>query len=183
VAKSQYCSPRRTLRAPPRRTCCERRQSEHRTRTMSSGCWSRRSRARRSSCQVTVNFFGADGALIGEPKTVQSKPEESKSVAASDPPRLVRAAVSVDHVTDSPQLCALKASLEVFDARTGTTFVSIPGEFINGNAECAPTAPAPTVAATSTPSRANAAPLATLSTSGMTKRPRVGTPACKAPGL
>jgi hypothetical protein len=130
-----------------------------------------------SSCQVTVNFFGADGAFIGESKTVQLKPGESISVPASDPPRLVRAAVSVDQVADLPQLCALRTSLEIFDVRTGTTFVSVPGEFINGNTEYAPTAPPPAVAAKSTPKRTNAAPLATMSTSGIAKRPTVGTPA------
>jgi hypothetical protein len=130
----------------------------------------------RSSCEATVRFFGADGALIGQPKNVQLKPGESLSVAASNPPRLVRAAVSVDHTTDLPQQCALKTSLEIFDVRTGTTFVSIPGEFTRGSIECVPTAPGPAVAAKTTPKRASPGPLATSSTSGSAKRPTDGTP-------
>jgi hypothetical protein len=86
-------------------------------------------------CQVQVRFFGADGSLIGEATTVQLKAGESTSVSASNPSKLVRATVNIGDVVDSAKPCLLKTSVEVFDVQTGVTFVSIPGESIDGNAE------------------------------------------------
>src|SRR6202021_1399490 len=86
-------------------------------------------------CQVQVRFFGADGSLIGEATTLQLKAGESTSVSVSNPSKLVRATVSIGDVVDSAKLCLLKTSVEVFDVQTGVTFVSIPGESIDGNAE------------------------------------------------
>jgi hypothetical protein len=86
-------------------------------------------------CQVQIRFFGADGSLIGEATTVQLKAGESTSVSASNPSTLVRANVSIGNVVDAAKLCLLKTSVEVFDVQTGVTFVSIPGESIDGNSE------------------------------------------------
>ena len=86
-------------------------------------------------CQVQVRFFGADGSLIGEATTVQLKAGESTSVSASNPTKLVRATVNIGDVVDGAKPCLLKTSVEVFDVQTGVTFVSIPGESIDGNAE------------------------------------------------
>jgi hypothetical protein len=86
-------------------------------------------------CQVQVRFFSADGSLIGGATTVQLKAGESTSVSASNPSKLVRATVNIGDVVDSAKLCSLKTSVEVFDVQTGVTFVSIPGESVDGNAE------------------------------------------------
>jgi hypothetical protein len=86
-------------------------------------------------CQVQVRFFGADGSLIGEATTVQLKAGESTSVSVSNPSKLVRAAVNIGDVVDTAKPCLLKTNVEVFDVQTGVTFVSIPGESIDGNAE------------------------------------------------
>lgn len=79
-------------------------------------------------CQVHVSFFGADGRLIGQETTLQLKAGESTSVEASQPLKLVRGVVSTG--VDDPAVCTLRTSVEVFDKQTGTTFISVPGEFI-----------------------------------------------------
>jgi hypothetical protein len=86
-------------------------------------------------CRVHVGFFDADGTLIGEAMTVQLKAGESTSVLASEPPKLVRATVSVSEGVDSAKMCSLKTRVEIFDAQTDVTYVSIPGEAINSNSE------------------------------------------------
>lgn len=86
-------------------------------------------------CRVQVSFFNADGSLIGDATTVQLKPGESTSVPASDPVKLVRAVVSVADVADATKVCALRTSLEVFDAQTSTTFVVVPGESYGSSSE------------------------------------------------
>jgi hypothetical protein len=86
-------------------------------------------------CLVQVSFFGADGSLIGNATTVQLKAGESASVPASNPSKLVRANVSIGDVVDPTRVCALRTTVELFDVQTGTTFVSIPGEFIGINSE------------------------------------------------
>ena len=86
-------------------------------------------------CQVQFHFFGADGSLIGEATSVQLKAGESTSVSASNPSKLVRATVNIGGVIDNAKLCLLKTSVEVFDVQTGMTFVSIPGESIDGSSE------------------------------------------------
>jgi hypothetical protein len=86
-------------------------------------------------CQVQVRFFDADGSLIGDATTVQLKAGESTSVSASNPSKLLRATVNIGDVGDTAKLCLLKTSVEIFDVQTGMTFVSIPGESIDGNSE------------------------------------------------
>lgn len=86
-------------------------------------------------CNVQVSFFGADGSLIEKTTTVQLKAGELTSVPASNPPKLVRAAVSID-AASPPNACALRTTLEVFDVQTGTTFVVVPSENIDSNNEC-----------------------------------------------
>ena len=115
-----------------------------------------------SPCPVQVSFLDADGALIGEATTVQLRPAESTSVQASQPSKLVRAVVSVGDAANFASVCAIKTNLEVFDAQTGTTFVSVPGGSDRG--ECsAPLAPAPSVPRKSVPGQVNAtAPVATF---------------------
>jgi hypothetical protein len=109
-----------------------------------------------SPCPVQVTFVGGDGSLMGDATTVQLKPGESTSVPTSVPASLVRAIVSIGNVPDSPKLCALRTSLEVFDAQTGTTFISIAGESNVGNGECS--APARVLGASkSAPGRENTA--------------------------
>ena len=81
-------------------------------------------------CQVQVSFFGADGSLIGDAKTVQLKAGESTSVPLSEQSvKLARAVVSTADV-DLAGICELKTSVEIFDKETGTTFNSILGESI-----------------------------------------------------
>jgi hypothetical protein len=89
-----------------------------------------------SPCPVQVTFVGADGSLMGDATMVQLKPAESTSVPTSVPASLVRAIVSIGNVPDSPKLWAFRTGLEVFDAQTGTTFISIAGESNVGNGEC-----------------------------------------------
>jgi hypothetical protein len=86
-------------------------------------------------CQVQVRFFGADGSLIGDATTVQLKAGESTSVSASNPSKLLRARVNIGDVGDTAKLCLLKTSVEIFDVQTGMTFVSIPGESMDGSSE------------------------------------------------
>jgi len=83
-----------------------------------------------------VSFFGADGAPIGDPTTVQLKAGESTSVPAVRPSKLVRAIVSIDDVIDSAKLSALRTRVEIFDVQTDTIFVSVSGEAIGSNNEC-----------------------------------------------
>jgi hypothetical protein len=87
-------------------------------------------------CQVQVSFFGTDGTLIDSATTVQLKAGESTSVSASHPSKLVRATVSIRDAVNPANLCALKTSLEVYDERTSTTFVTVPGEFVGSNSAC-----------------------------------------------
>ena len=85
---------------------------------------------------MQVSFFGADGAPIGDPTTVQLKAGESASVPAVRPSKLVRAIVSIDDVIDSAKLSALRTRVEIFDVQTDTIFVSVSGEAIGSNNEC-----------------------------------------------
>jgi hypothetical protein len=116
-------------------------------------------------CQVQVSFFNADGSLIGNATTVQLKPGESTSVPASHPSKLVRAVVSVADVADTTKVCVLRTSLEIFDAQTGTTFVSVPGES-NGSGS----------KSKSVSGRENSTPIATPSPSGGTVSPKPRSP-------
>ena len=114
-------------------------------------------------CPVEVSFFDADGAGIGEVINVQLKSGQSASVSASHPVGLVRAIVSVDEGPDTATVCALRASLEVFDTQTGTTFVSISGESPGGNGECgASTVPTLATAPKNNRSRENTASRSSL---------------------
>jgi hypothetical protein len=79
-------------------------------------------------CPVHVNFFGADGRLIGQETRLQLKAGESAAVEALQPSKLVRAVVSTS--VEDPAVCTLRTGVEVFDKQTGTTFVSVPGEII-----------------------------------------------------
>jgi hypothetical protein len=129
-------------------------------------------------CQVQVSFFGADGSLIGNATTVQLKPGESTSVPASHPSKLVRAIVSVGDFADPAKVCALRTSVEIFDAQTGTTFVSVPGESNISNSECGVSvAPALGAARKSESSGENSAPnAASSSLSGGTVSPKPRSP-------
>jgi hypothetical protein len=127
-------------------------------------------------CPVEVSFFDADGAGIGEVINVQLKSGQSASVSASHPVGLVRAIVSVDEGPDTATVCALRASLEVFDTQTGTTFVSISGESPGGNGECgASTVPtlatAENTASTSSLGKDNSGNRAVAPTSAVSGRP------------
>jgi hypothetical protein len=133
-------------------------------------------------CQVQVSFVGADGSLIGAATTVQLKPGESTSVPASHPSKLVRAIVSVGDVADPAKVCELRTSLEVFDLQTGTTYVSVPGEFHGSDSECrAPGTSSLGATRKSVPGRENSAPTATSSLSGRKVLPKTGSPPATPP--
>ncbi len=87
-------------------------------------------------CQVRVSFFSADGSLIGNATTVELKAGELISVPAAQPSKLMRATVSIGDIANTAKVCALRTNIEIFDVQTGTTFVSVPGEFIGRNSEC-----------------------------------------------
>ena len=87
-------------------------------------------------CPVQVSFFGAGGSLIGHAMTVQLKAGESTSASASQPPKLVRATVSISDTVDRARVCELNARVEIFDVQTDMTFVSLPGKSLNSNSEC-----------------------------------------------
>lgn len=89
-----------------------------------------------SPCQVQVKFFGPDGSLAGEVAALQLKPGESRSVAASHPPHLLRATVGVESNVETSKACELKARVEVFDVQTGTTFVSVAADPSSSRSEC-----------------------------------------------
>jgi hypothetical protein len=129
-------------------------------------------------CPVQVKFFGADGSLIDNATTVQLKAGESTSVPASHPSKLVRAIVSIGNVVDPTKVCALRTSVEIFDVQTGTTFVSVSGEFVGSNSECiVSVAPALGAARKKLSSRENSAPIATSSSfSGGTVSPKARSP-------
>jgi hypothetical protein len=132
-------------------------------------------------CQVQVSFVDADGSLIDNVTTVQLKPGESASVSASRPSKLVRAIVSIGDVPDPAKFCELRTSLEVFDLQTGTTYVSVPGEFYRGPNECtASVAPSLGAARKSVSGRENSAPIATSSLSGRKVSPKTAPPAVAA---
>jgi hypothetical protein len=114
-------------------------------------------------CPVQVSFFGADGSLIGKAATMQLKAGESTSVSASHPSKLVRAIVSIGDVVDPAKVCALRTSIEIFDVQTDTTFVSVPGEFIDNNGCVVSVAPALGTARNTVAGRRNSAPGATSS--------------------
>jgi len=112
-------------------------------RTIISNVLAAPNEANASSCPVELRFFGPDGALIGEAKTVELRSGESTSVTAAHASNLVRVMVSVGDVADPAKACAIRTNLEVFDAQTGTTFVSVLGESIGADGGCrAPVAPA-----------------------------------------
>ena len=129
-------------------------------------------------CQVQVSFFGADGSLIGNAMMVKLKAGESTSVVASQPSKLVRTIVSIGgDAVNSAKACALRASVEIFDLQTDTTFVSIPGESIGSNSECSgPAAPALVVAPRNISGRKNSGPVATSSLPGGTVSPKARSP-------
>jgi hypothetical protein len=132
-------------------------------------------------CRVQVSFFNADGSLIGNVTTVQLKPGESASVPASHPLKLVRAVVSVVDVADAGKVCALRTSLEIFDAQTNTTFVMVPGE-PNGSSSERSVSAAPAVggAQKSISGRENSAAIATPPPSGGTVSPKPRSPVAAA---
>jgi hypothetical protein len=128
-------------------------------------------------CPVQVSFFGADGSLIGNAMMVKLKAGESTSVVASQPSKLVRTIVSIGDAVDSAKACALRASVEIFDLQTETTFVSIPGESIGSNSECSGSAaPALVVAPRNISGRKNSGPVATSSLPGGTVSPKTKPP-------
>lgn len=94
-----------------------------------------------AACPVLVRFFGPDGNLLGSEKEIGLTAGASTSIAAEAPSAgLVRAIVSVKG--DPQSVCAIKASFEVFDVRTGATQAVLPGKECLGNGECsAPLAP------------------------------------------
>jgi hypothetical protein len=96
-------------------------------------------------CPVEVRFVGADGALLGETRILQLDSGVSSSVSAVRPSSLVRAIVNIGEGSAAGKACAIRTSLEVFDAQTGTTFLSVPGESNVATRECITTelAPAP----------------------------------------
>src|SRR6266481_2627941 len=59
-----------------------------------------------SECPVLVRFFGADGTLIGDARTVRLKPGASVSVPAAPSSGLVRAIVSVTADASNPNKIA-----------------------------------------------------------------------------
>lgn len=87
-------------------------------------------------CQVQVKFFDPDGSLVGDATTLRLKAGESRSVAASQPSQLLRAAVSIDAGFDSAKVCDLKARVEIFDLQTGTTFISVAADPLDVAGEC-----------------------------------------------
>lgn len=105
-------------------------------RAIVSNVLARTSATHLAPCQVQVSFFGADGSPIDSATTVQLNAGESTSVPASRPSKLVRATVSIGDVVDPANVCALRTSLEVFDVRTGTTFVTVPSEPVGSNSAC-----------------------------------------------
>jgi hypothetical protein len=116
-------------------------------------------------CPVEVRFVGADGALLGETRILQLDAGVSSSVSAVHPSSLVRAIVNVGEAGPATKTCAIRTSLEVFDAQTGTTFLSVPGESSVATRECITTevALAPVAARKIVPSR----PPASNSTFGL----------------
>ena len=90
-----------------------------------------------SPCQVQVKFFGPDGSAAEEVAALQLKPGESRSVAASHPPHLLRVSIGVESNVETSKACELKARVEVFDVQTGTTFVSVAADPSNSRSECA----------------------------------------------
>ena len=133
---------------------------------------------RPAPCQVQVSFFGPDGSPIGSATMVQLKAGESASVVASQPSKLVRSVVSIGNVADPAKVCALRTNVEIFDVQTGTTFVSVPGESINGSTECSVSpASALLLARRNLFGRKNSAPVATSSSpSGGTVSPKTRSP-------
>jgi hypothetical protein len=88
-----------------------------------------------ADCPVIVRFFAADGALLGSEKEVDLKAGASTSIVAEGASAgLVRAIVSLKG--DPQSVCAIKASVEVFDAKTGATQAALPGKECIGNGEC-----------------------------------------------
>jgi hypothetical protein len=102
-----------------------------------------------TECPVLVRFFGADGALIGDARTVRLRPGASVSVPAAPSSGLVRAIVSVtadasnpNKIADPRGICAIRTTLEVFDVGTGRTLFLIPSSnACLGNGACSATLP------------------------------------------
>jgi hypothetical protein len=88
------------------------------------------------ACPLIVRFFDTEGALVGSEQNAHLMPGASATVTASSQPGLVRATVSVAKFSDPKRACGVKASLEVFDMRTGGTVLLIPSDTCIGNGAC-----------------------------------------------
>lgn len=99
--------------------------------------------SRPADCPVLVRFFDAGGTLLGSGKEANLKAGASTSISAeSSSAGLVRAIVSIKGFADPQSVCAIKASLEVFDVGTGATQAALAGQDCLGNGACsAPLAP------------------------------------------
>jgi hypothetical protein len=91
------------------------------------------------ACPLVVRFFDAEGTLIGSEQTAHVTPGASASVASPSRSGLVRATVTVVNFSDPKKACAVKTSLEVFDAHGGGTLFVIPSETCLGNGACSAT--------------------------------------------
>jgi hypothetical protein len=105
-----------------------------------------------NACPLEVQFVDGEGSPIDDPIPVQLKPGASAAVAASHASKLVRTIVRIADVADAAKACTIKASVEVFDAQTGTTFAALAGG--PSEAECnAPGVPASPIARKNAPRR------------------------------
>jgi uncharacterized cupredoxin-like copper-binding protein len=96
-----------------------------------------------AACPVVVQFFGADGSLVGSAKTVDLNPGTSASVAAKSESGMLRAIVSVhadasnpSEVADPGGICAIRTTEEVFHRGSGQTLQAIPSVECLGNGAC-----------------------------------------------
>ena len=99
------------------------------------------------ACPVLVRFFGADGKLVGQAQTVQLMPGQSSSVSAPLVAALTRAVVSIVDFTDPHRMCAVRTSLELFDAHSGNAIAVITAGRCIGNGRCSTSMVAPTTPA------------------------------------
>ena len=93
-------------------------------------------------CPVLIRFFSGDGNLLGS-TDVSLPPGASRSVVAKARPGVIRAIVSVKDLADPDKICAVKATLELFNAGTGATLLIVASELCLGNGDCNVTLPAP----------------------------------------
>lgn len=96
------------------------------------------------ACPFIVRFFGTDGSLIGAEQDLSLAPGTSMAVTVVGATGLVRAIVSLPNFADPSRICALRNTMEVFNASTSTTLFLVPGEACLGEVLCgAPLAKTP----------------------------------------